>query len=133
MIKAIIFDCYGVLDLASISSRNQRLIDFAQELRKNYKVALLSNSSSAMMDDFFSPAERLQLFDAVVLSGDTNVAKPDRAIFQLTCDRLGVKLSETLMIDDIPTTCDACKTYGMQSICYQNYDQFQTDLADSLQ
>ncbi len=82
-----------------------------------------------MMDGFFSTEERERLFDVAILSGDVKMAKPDRAIFELTCTRLGADLSETVMIDDMQSTCDAVKTIGMQSVCYKDFEQFQTELA----
>lgn len=112
--------------------RNERLVEFMQELRKTYKVAMLSNISGDMMDGFFSLDERQQLFDVVILSGDVKMAKPDRAIFGLVCERLGVKLNEAVMIDDIQSTCDIVKTFGMQSICYRNFEQFKAELATTL-
>lgn len=111
------------------TKRNEQLIAFVQELRKSYKIAMLSNIGSDMMDGYFSLAERQQLFDTVILSGDVMMAKPDRAIFELTCERLGVKLNEAVMIDDMQTTCDIVKTFGMQSVCYKNFEQCKAELA----
>jgi putative hydrolase of the HAD superfamily len=115
------------------NDRNQRLVELAQELRKSYKVAMLSNIGGDMMDGFFSPQERQQLFDVVVLSGDVKMAKPDRVIFELTCNRLGVKLSEVVMIDDMQINCDIVKGFGMQSICYKNFEQCNTGLTALIQ
>ncbi|HSW75228.1 MAG TPA: HAD-IA family hydrolase [Candidatus Saccharimonadales bacterium] len=114
------------------AERNELLIKLIQELRKNYKVAMLSNIGGDMMDGFFTPEERLQFFDKVVLSGDVKLAKPDREIFELTCERLGVGLHEAVMIDDMQTTCDIVRTFGMQSICYKNFGQCKAELATIL-
>ncbi len=114
------------------SDRNERLVDLVHELRKTYKIAMLSNIGGDMMDGFFSPEEREQLFDAVILSGDVKMAKPDRAIFELACKRLGIELDEAVMIDDMQSTCDIVKTFGMQSMCYENFEQFQTELTTKL-
>ena len=111
------------------NERNEQLIEFVHELRKSYKVAMLSNIGGDMMDGFFSSEEREQLFDTVILSGDVKMAKPDRAIFELACKRLGVEMDEAVMIDDMQTTCDIVKTFGMESICYKDFEQFQTELA----
>jgi FMN phosphatase YigB (HAD superfamily) len=56
------------------------------------------------------------------------MAKPDKEIFELTCQRLGVELSEAIMIDDQQSTCDIVKTYGMQSICYKGFDHLLDEL-----
>ena len=111
------------------SERNEPLLELVKGLRKSYKVAMLSNIGGDMMDGFFTPEERQQLFDAVVLSGDVKLAKPDRAIFELTCKRLGVELHEAVMIDDMQTTCNIVKTFGMQSVCYKDFEQCRAELA----
>jgi FMN phosphatase YigB (HAD superfamily) len=132
MIKALIFDCFGVLYAYTPTGlvRDEQLISFTQEQRKSYKIALLSNITRSAMDEYVSLQEREQLFDAVVLSAEVMMAKPERAIFELTCRRLGVELSEAVMIDDTPTICRVAKTYGMQSVCYKNFDQCKAELAE---
>lgn len=112
--------------------RDQRLVNCVQGLRASYKVALLSNIGGDMMDGFFTPAERAELFDVIVLSGDVRMAKPDRAIFELVCDHLGVALEEAVMVDDVPRTCAIAQTIGMQSICYRDFAQFTSELIDIL-
>lgn len=89
---------------------------------------MLSNIGGDMMDGFFTPKERQKLFDTVVLSGDVKMAKPDRAIFELTCQRLGVPMNEAVMIDDMQSTCDIVKTYGMQSVYYRDFEQCKNEL-----
>ncbi len=115
------------------SKRNEYLIKYVQELRQQYKVAMLSNIGGDMMDGFFSLEEQQQLFDAVILSGDVKMAKPDRAIFELVCLGLGVELDEAVMIDDMQTTCDIVKSFGMKSICYQSFEQCKSELAAILE
>lgn len=115
------------------NERNEPLVELVKELRKTYKVAMLSNIGGDMMDGFFTPDERKELFDAVILSGDVKMAKPDRAIFELTCGRLGVELSEVIMIDDMQTTCDIVKTFGMQSVCYKDFEQCKAELSAILE
>jgi HAD superfamily hydrolase (TIGR01549 family) len=110
------------------NERNEQLVALVKELRGSYKIAMLSNIGGDMMDGFFLPEERRQLFDIAILSGDLKMAKPDRAIFEYTCERLGVGLDEVVMIDDMQTTCDIVKTFGMRSICYKNFEQCKAEL-----
>lgn len=108
--------------------RDERLVVLVKQLRQHYKIGLLSNIGADMMDGFFSPAERDKLFDTAILSGEVKMAKPDKEIFELACQRLGVELNEAVMIDDQQSTCDIVKTYDMQSICYKDFDQLQREL-----
>jgi HAD superfamily hydrolase (TIGR01549 family) len=109
--------------------RNQRLIDFSQNLRPDYKIAMLSNIGGDMMDGFFTVAERGELFDLVVLSGEVKLAKPDPTIFKLTCERLGVSADEAIMIDDIQSNVEAAKRLGMQGIRYEHFGQFKSKIS----
>lgn len=104
---------------------NQELVNFIISKRSKYKTALLSNIGGDMMDGFFTLEEHKQLFDVVVLSGNEKFAKPDKEIFALVCERLGVSPQKAIMIDDVQSNCDAAKSLGMQTICYKDFDQFQ--------
>lgn len=110
------------------SDRNEILVELVRKFRTSYKVAMLSNIGGDMMDGFFTLEEREGLFDTVILSGDVKMAKPDKAIFELVCRKLGVELDEAIMIDDMQRTCDIVKTYGMQSVCYKDFEQCKNDL-----
>ena len=110
------------------TGRNQVLLDFTQELRGHYKIALLSNIGTDMMDGFFTPEERRELFDAVVLSGEVGYTKPDPEIFKLVCGKLGVLPAEAVMIDDVESNVDAAKRLGMQGVCYKDFTQLKIAL-----
>lgn len=113
-------------------ARNQTLLDFAQCLRPTYKIGLLSNIGADMMDGFFAPVEREYLFDDVVLSGQVKLAKPDPAIFQLACHRLGVAPAEAVMIDDAAANCEAARSVGMQAVHYENTARTMASLSKLL-
>ncbi len=82
--------------------------------------------------DKFIP-ERAELFDAVVLSGEVGVAKPDLEIYQMIARNLGVEPSECVMIDDQPGYCEGAQMAGMQSILFANNEQSMSDLASLLE
>ena len=81
-----------------------------------------------MMDGFFTTPEQEKLFDVVMLSGNEKFAKPDKEIFALVCERLGVALDEAIMIDDMQNNCDVAKNLGMQAICYKDFEQLQSEI-----
>jgi epoxide hydrolase-like predicted phosphatase len=111
------------------TTRNQELLEYSQLLRKSYKVGLLSNVGSNVMDAFFTPHERDEYFDAVVLSGDVGLAKPDPKIFELICKKLGVEPADALMIDDLPRFSEAARNSGMQAVVYVTSQQLMSDVA----
>lgn len=141
MIKAVILDCFGVLYQTPRErrrfwgvgesmglSRNQELIDYAQKLRPAHKLAVLSNCAAGVMDHFFSPRERRQLFDEFIVSAEVGVAKPQPEAFYLTCQRLGVKPDEAIFIDDIPGFCHVASEVGMHAIHYESNEQIRSEV-----
>ncbi len=96
--------------------RNDELIDFVSTLRKDYKVAMLSNIGDTVIEQLFSREELDRLFDVVVLSHNEGLAKPNPAIFSLTAERMGLTAGECVMIDDIESNCDGAEIAGMYSV-----------------
>ena len=95
--------------------RVESAMNWLWELKRTgkYKIGMLSNVGRGFFESYFTDAEKTQLFDAVVLSSEVDMAKPEIGIFQLTADRLGVKMSECVMIDDAYLNIDAAKGAGM--------------------
>lgn len=110
------------------TKRNEDLIDLSQDLRKEYKVALLSNIGADMMDGFFTTEDLRNLFDTAIISGVINIAKPNPEIFKLVCSQLGVEPSEAVMVDDVKEYCVGAVSFGMQAIHYKDFDQFRKEL-----
>ena len=111
---------------------NTWLIDYAQELRKQYKVALLSNIGDQTMERLFD-GKVGELFDEVVLSYQEGIAKPHPEIFTLTAERLGVTPGECVMIDDLMANCEGAEVAGMHSILHTDNVLTKTKLATLLE
>lgn len=118
MIKAVIFDCFGVLTQSG--ETNDSLFDFIAELKTDgMSIGLLSNANDDMLTELFRP-EQVKLFDEVVLSYQTGMAKPDHGIYELTATRLGMLPEECLFVDDIERFCTAAQEVGMQTVVYND-------------
>lgn len=113
--------------------RNQSLIDYAQTLRPQYRIGFLSNVASNTMDNLFSPQQRHQLFDAVVLSFEEHIVKPNPAIYKLMAERLGLTPGECVMIDDLSQNCEGAEVAGMESIQYISNELIEMALDKRLQ
>jgi putative hydrolase of the HAD superfamily len=57
-----------------------------------------------------------ELFDVVVDSSEVKMRKPDRRIYLLTCERLGVQPSSTVFVDDNRDNVEAARAVGMEAI-----------------
>jgi HAD superfamily hydrolase (TIGR01509 family) len=107
---------------------HEDLLDFIKtELKPQYKIGLLSNANYDVLNELFTP-EQAKLFDASVMSYESRLIKPDERMFDLIAKRLNVEVSECVFIDDQERYCVAAEEYGMQSIWYQDFDQFKSAL-----
>ena len=102
------------------------VLAYAKELRKNYKIGLLSNVGESSYNKFIQPIEHC--FDAVVTSHQAQLAKPDVAIFELTANKLGVDACECVMIDDSSTNCQGAMAAGMQALLYKDINALKLQL-----
>jgi putative hydrolase of the HAD superfamily len=107
---------------------NTSLFEFiAAELHGRYKLAILSNTSADVFADIFTPSQRA-LFDEVISSHQTGLAKPDPQMFLLACGRLGLEPAECLMVDDKAEHVAAARTLGMPAVRYANTAQATHDI-----
>ena len=91
----------------------------AQARDAGHGTALLSNSWG--FDGY--PRARLEAaFDVLVISGEVGLRKPDRGIFQLAAQRLGVALEDCVFVDDLPENVDAAARYGITAVLHHDAD-----------
>lgn len=99
----------------------------ARELKPKYKIGMLSNAGANWLSEMLSP-EQVALFDAIVLSYETGITKPDARAYKLIADQLGVQSENCVFIDDQERYATAAGDVGMQSIWYRNFEQAKADL-----
>ena len=108
---------------------NLEVFEFIRaELKPHYKIALLSNVGPGVIERKI-PQELLQLFDAVVLSGEVGLLKPDPAIFRLTVERLGVAPEEAVFADDHAEYLVGAEAIGMPTILFTDLGDFKYQFA----
>lgn len=109
--------------------RNTELVELVRQLRGRYKVGMLSNVGRGVMTTLFSEAELDELFDAVVLSCDVGLIKPDPHIYEVAAEQLGCEPDICVMIDDLPGNIDGAERAGMQGIVYSSVSELRVELA----
>jgi putative hydrolase of the HAD superfamily len=80
------------------------------------RTAVLSNSLGREPHDPYALYDLTGNFDVVVLSADHGIRKPDRAIFQLTVDQLGVPAPSCVFAEDTETNLVTAHAMGMTVI-----------------
>ncbi len=104
------------------------VLAIAEELRKHYKIALLSNAPSVFLRGLLTKHDLERYFDEIIISSEVQMVKPDPQIFTLMLSRLGVEPSETIFIDDNIGHVTAAQKLGIHSIQFVSAAQLQKDL-----
>ncbi|HYY79482.1 MAG TPA: HAD-IA family hydrolase [Actinomycetes bacterium] len=68
------------------------------------------------------------LADVLVYSHEVGIEKPDQRIYQVTCERLGVRPSEAVFLDDVEANVVAASQLGMRAVLFQSTTQAITDV-----
>ncbi|CAH1215340.1 Putative HAD-hydrolase YfnB [Paenibacillus plantiphilus] len=73
-----------------------------EKLSRHYALGVISNGAHDTAREKLAALGLKELFSerGIVVSGDVGISKPNRAIFELTLDRLGYKAAETLFVGD---------------------------------
>lgn len=121
MIKAVIFDCFGVVLDIMRGTKIEQTVELVKELKGHYALGMLTNAPSRYsLDQRFQPGELDELFDVVVVSGEVGWDKPAPEIYTMTVEKLGVKPEECLFIDDIPAFTAAAEALGIKTYTFVN-------------
>jgi putative hydrolase of the HAD superfamily len=106
------------------------IFNLIQKLKnKGYKIGLLSNAEAPVME--FIIEKKYQHFDVSVFSCGTNMAKPDKEIYQHVLEKLHVKPEEAIFIDDAEENVAGANRVGMTGILFSSTKQIE-NLLESL-
>jgi len=97
-----------------------RLFAYIKSLKKNYKIAMLSNVGRGGMERYFKDVNLDEYFNEIILSGEVGLTKPSPEIFALTAERLNVKQAECVFIDDGEMNCSVASSLGFRTILHRN-------------
>ncbi|MBO5088874.1 MAG: HAD family phosphatase [Lachnospiraceae bacterium] len=91
--------------------------------QKGYRVFLLSNYPLGMYKIHWPTFSFYDKVDGYVVSAVERMKKPNKAIYQLLCDRYQLQLEECLFVDDRQVNVDAAIAVGMEGVLFENYNQ----------
>lgn len=100
--------------------------ELLEKLHKNYKLAILSNTT--VFETIQGNWGIEQFFDTVIYSWQIGSLKPGRESFEYVCKELNVKLEDSLLIDDRLENIIAAKSYGFNAIQYKNVRELKKEL-----
>ena len=103
------------------------LLDFMRGLRRKYKVGLISNAWSGLRP-WIVRKKFEDAFDAMTISAEVGVMKPDARIFQIALEKLGVVPAEAVLLDDFMENIAGARAFGMQAIHFAQPEQALKEL-----
>jgi putative hydrolase of the HAD superfamily len=112
---------------------NDAMIDLMREAKSSdHRMGLLTNNVREWEPLWRAMLPVDEIFEVVVDSGFVGCRKPDREIYDLTLERMGVPAEQCLFIDDIDVNCDAARGLGMSAIHYQHNEQAIPEIRSAL-
>jgi putative hydrolase of the HAD superfamily len=100
---------------------DERMVEAVRRARAGgVRTGLISNSwgEGLAYDDGMLE----ELFDAVVISGDVGMHKPEPEIFRLGAERIGVPPAECVFVDDLRENCAGAEAVGMTAVLHRGAD-----------
>ena len=93
------------------------MVDAVRRVKRSGRpTGLISNSWGGASYD---RVEVDELFDAMVISGEVGLHKPEPEIFRLGAERLGVAPDDCVFVDDLRENCDGAEAVGMTAILHR--------------
>lgn len=112
---------------------NPELAAYLGGLRPQYKTALLSNSFVGARREEEARLHLSEITECIIYSHEVGVAKPERRIFEITCERLEVRPSEVVFLDDIEPNVAAARELGIHAVLFRDTAQAIADVQAHLE
>ncbi len=113
---------------ADNTCENIELYEYLLALRsRGYKIGILTTQFH-LSKEVLVPKKYYKDFDALEISCDDKIKKPDKKAFELILKRLGVKENNSVFIDDQQKNLDAAKEVGMETVLFKDNKQFFQEL-----
>jgi putative hydrolase of the HAD superfamily len=112
---------------------NPPMIEVMRELKgRRLRTALLTNNVREWEPLWRSMIPIDELFEIVVDSAFVGCRKPEREIYEIVLERLGLTADACLFVDDTEINCDAARELGMKAVHFQANEQAITEIRAAL-
>lgn len=102
--------------------------DFARQLKKTYRLFLLSNINRLHFEHVRNKFDVIKIFDEIILSYMVGAIKPDRLIFEDVIKRAGGDSARLLYIDDREDLTREAVSLGIDSIRFLGVDELKEEM-----
>lgn len=102
---------------------------FAKKLKENrYKLGIISNNTKEWFEYEKSKFRIDEIFDAIVLSCDEQVSKPNERLYRICAEKLNLEPEECVYVDDKESNLEPAEKLGMKTIHFENQNQLKNGL-----
>ena len=113
--------------------RNERTLGWMKSLKaRGFRIGILTNMAPVFARRHFRPlfAGHIALADAMVISGEEHMVKPDREIYDLLRRRIALPAAELCFIDDIERNTAGARAAGWNAIRFMSNEQVESDFEE---
>ena len=118
-------------DIFFLSAENRLVYRLINNLRANYKTALLSNINILHYEYLKEHFPVFGVFDHIFLSFEMGLAKPNKEIYRKVIQTLQVCPNEVFYTDDRAELVDSAVSLGIKGHLFSNFKQLTCNLQDS--
>ena len=112
--------------------RNLKTLEWMRSLKAaGFKIGILTNMPPSMAPRFRRVfADFIELADAMVISGEEGMFKPQKRIYDLLQRRIGLEPDELCFVDDVESNCEGARRSGWHAIRFVDCEQAARDFSE---
>jgi len=93
------------------------VVSCLERLKNSYRLAMLTNGAVDLQREKIAGCGLAPYFEVITISGEIGIGKPDRQVFDLTLERLGLGVDEVIMIgNSLSSDVAGANGVGIRSI-----------------
>ncbi|GLY02998.1 HAD family phosphatase [Actinoplanes sp. NBRC 101535] len=108
------------------------IIEYARSLRPAVRTGIISNSFVGAREREHARYGFGDLVDELIYSHEVGLRKPDPALWELACRRMGCAPREVVFVDDVPRLVDSARAFGMQAVLMDDPARVVSELAEKI-
>ena len=115
--------------------RNERTLAWMKSLKaRGFRIGILTNMAPKFAREHFEGvfADFIAVADAMVISGDEGIVKPQREIYDLLRSRIGLPAESLLFVDDVERNVAGARAAGWRALRFETNDQVEADFERAL-